>query len=192
MSDSIQNFTYEFPDMQPRQKLRELILHITKASRFDEKFGKTKLVKILYFSDFTSFRLTGKPITGSKYVKLPSGPMPDDFNSLLAEMGAERDIHVDKQLIPGYSHPQIRVVALREPNYKIFSAQDIAYVDDIIRSFWNSSGTDTADLTHGEVFKLLNPLEAIPYEASIISYEEVTQEDIASAQELIKKYGWDV
>ena len=175
MSDTATNFTFEFPEMQPRQKLRELILHIAKASLFDEKFGKTKLVKILYFSDFTSFRLWGKPVTGSKYVKLPNGPMPNDLNSILAEMESSGDIRVDKRLVPGYSHPQMRIIALREPDYKIFSAQDIACVDDIIRNLWNSSGTDAADLTHGVVFKLLDPLEAIPYEASIISDEEVTQ-----------------
>jgi hypothetical protein len=188
MNRASDTLTYEFPEMQPRTRLRELILHIAKASVFDDKFDKAKLIGILFYADFTSFRLFGKPITGAKYWKLPDSPVPVGLDPLLEEMVGAGDLGVD---LPGYSHLPMRVVAQREPNYALFAAQDIAYVDEVIRNLWDLSGTDVTDLTHGVMFKVLEVLEAIPYEASIISDEEITEENIIGARELMKKYGWE-
>ncbi len=191
MTDFADSLTFEFPQMQPQQRLRELILHIAKASRFNQNFSKTKLVKLLYFADFTAFRLHGEPITGSKYVKLPNGPIPDEFDALISEMVAEGDIRIEEERFPGYSYPRLRMIAFREPNYSLFSARQIALIDDLIRTHWEDDGTTLID-TSRVVWERLKALEAIPYEASIVSVEEVTQQDIADAQELVKKHGWDV
>lgn len=190
MTTSSNKFTFEFPEMQPYKRLRELILHIAKASAFNQKFSKTKLVKLLYFADFTSYRLSGEPVTGSKYVKLPNGPMPKELNSVLAEMVSAGEIKIEEEQIPGYTNPRMRVIALRNPDYTLFSAKDIARVDELIRLHWDDDGTRLAEMTHGVIWKVLGVSEEIPYESALISDEEITQENIADAQELIKKHGW--
>ena len=38
-----EEFTYEFPEMSPRERLRELILYIAEKLKDDPKFGRTKL-----------------------------------------------------------------------------------------------------------------------------------------------------
>jgi hypothetical protein len=191
MDNPTENFTYEFPEMNPRQRMWELILHIAKASIYDGKYGKTKLYKILYKSDFTAFRLLGRPITGAKYVRLLNGPIPDNIDELLSDMVASGDAKWEARPIPDRK-PQMRVVAQREPDYTLFSARDIAFVDEVIRDLWNSSGTDAADETHGIVFQVLQLKEAIPYEASIISDDPITEEDIVAARELANKHGWSL
>ena len=185
------NLTFEVPSMNPKERLRELILYIAEVSRSDSRFGKTKLVKLLYVCDFESFRETGKPITGHKYVKLPNGPYPDNLNVLLREMVKARDITIEEDPYYGYPYPQHRVVAQRHPNLESFSTQEIADVDGFIRRFWEYSGTDMANLTHGIAWEVANMTEAIPYEASIISDEDLTQEDLDHINHLVQRYGID-
>ena len=40
-----EKFTYEFPEMSPRERLRELILYIAEKLKDDPNFGRTKLAK---------------------------------------------------------------------------------------------------------------------------------------------------
>ncbi len=47
---------------------------------------KTKLNKLLFYADFHHFMEYGISITGCCYARLPYGPVPDDFKTLLAVM----------------------------------------------------------------------------------------------------------
>src|SRR5947208_1520217 len=52
---------------------------------------KTKLNKLLFYADFTNYYLHGHSISGSSYVHLPYGPVPENYEShlqLAAEAGA--------------------------------------------------------------------------------------------------------
>src|SRR5437868_14530692 len=57
-------------------KLAELILYIAERSEHDKEFGKTKLLKLIAYSDFGAYQRLGRPITGAHYRKLPHGPAP--------------------------------------------------------------------------------------------------------------------
>ena len=49
-----------------------------------------------------------------------------------------------------------------------------------------------SDYSHGIAWKVAKHKQLIPYEAMLLSDEEVTEEDEVRAQELIAQYGWDV
>lgn len=181
--------TFEVPDMHPQARLRELIIYIAEICQTDSRFGKTKLVKLLYLSDFTSFREFGKPVTGHKYVKLQNGPFPDHLDQLLKDMVNTGEIAIQEVPYSGYAHPQQRVIPLRRAVLEDFSAEDIATVDEQIREHWDRHGTAVAEITHGIVWENAEIGEAIPYEGSIISDEELTQADIEHISELIQRYG---
>ena len=57
-------------------KLRELVLLIATLSEGDEPFGKIKLNKVAFFSDFLAYLIFGRSITGHQYMRLPEGPAP--------------------------------------------------------------------------------------------------------------------
>ena len=46
-------------------RLGELALYIAHNSQNDPNFGKTKLVKLLAFTDFVSYERRQRPITGA-------------------------------------------------------------------------------------------------------------------------------
>ena len=183
------NLTFEVSEMEPKNKLRELIIYIADISQLDKNFGKTKLVKLLYMSDFGSFREYGTPITGHKYVKLPNGPFPDGLEHLLLEMRKANEIDIQEVPYSINLNPQQRVVPKRRANLTLFSAQDIANVDGIVREYWNHTGSEMADLTHGIAWKVADLGELIPYESSLVLDEPPTQEDIDIIDDLVAKYG---
>jgi len=188
MSFPTGKLTFEFPDMNPQARIRELIIYIAHKSRYDRKFGKTKLVKLLHICDFESFRKYGRPITGHRYVKLPNGPFPDNLNQLLKEMVAEKDIAIKEDPYYGHTYPQHRVEPIRDANLSFFSSQEIEEIDGYIDNFQDFSGTEMANLTHGIAWQIPEMAEPIPYEASILSDEELTQEDFDHIDKLAKQY----
>src|SRR5437660_6974881 len=58
----------KWPENEVRYK--ELVLYICQKCATDQKFGATKLNKILYFSDFLAYAELGEPITGFEYQRL--------------------------------------------------------------------------------------------------------------------------
>lgn len=184
------NLTYEIEEMNPQERLREIILYIATVSQFDMYFGKTKLVKLLYMSDFEAFREHGKPVTGHKYIKWDNGPVPENLNQLLDDMRSKGEI-VIQDVEFGYSHPQQRVIPLRPANLEAFTGSDIATVNALIQEHANRTGTEMAAMTHGIAWKSTDQNEPIPYEASILSDEALSQSDINYAYSIIERYGSD-
>ena len=51
---------------------------------------KTKLNKLLFYSDFLTFHACGRSITGLRYARIPHGPVPHEYDPIfvsLAKMG---------------------------------------------------------------------------------------------------------
>jgi hypothetical protein len=179
----------DFAEMQPQTRLRELILHIADSCLGDSTFGKVKLAKILYFADFTSFRLYGKPVTGATYIKLPRGPVPQDFFEQLETMETNGDIFL--RIEPYYTYEQHRIIPKRVADLTLFSGRDIGLVDKIINDIKGKSAQYVSELSHALAWRVVEMNAPIPYEAALLSDEEVTEEDVESANALITEDGWD-
>ncbi|MBV9759142.1 MAG: SocA family protein [Acidobacteriaceae bacterium] len=161
---------------------------MSEACLDDPTFSRTKLLKILFFSDFEAFGRYGKPITGMPYKKLPYGPAPAMFPQLQAEMLRDQLIRIVARRV--YEHERQRVLPLKAPDVEHFSAREISLVDSWIRFFWNKTAKEVSRYSHGKAWKLANEGDSIPYEAVFISNEPVTDEDAATAKNLASKYGW--
>lgn len=53
---------------------------------YNREIFKTKLLKLLFYSDFLHYRKNKKSITGLEYVTLPFGPVPDQYEMILVEL----------------------------------------------------------------------------------------------------------
>src|ERR1022692_2835161 len=92
-------------------KFRELMLYVAQRSATDPQFGKTKLNKILYFSDFLAYGLTGHAIAGATYQKLDKGPAPRQFLPVSRELElAGAAVFVEE---PVFNHKRVRMIAKR-------------------------------------------------------------------------------
>src|SRR5690242_1312364 len=81
-------------------RLRELILYIAERLKDDPNFGKTKLVKVLFYSDFDAYRETGQPITGTPYLHMERGPYPDGFETMLLILAVTDAIMIERRFVP--------------------------------------------------------------------------------------------
>lgn len=179
---------FEFPELNGEEKLRELILYISDQCFDDPFFGATKLNKILYNADFQSFKRTGKPITGIQYQRLDEGPAPKRLLPVHKEMQENKEIVVKTKRMLN-DKDQKRTIALREPNLDLFSASEIAIVDEVIRKLWGKTAKQVSLETHGISWEVYEDKELMAYESVHLS-DEVTFGDMVRAHELIEKHGW--
>jgi hypothetical protein len=79
---------------------------------------KTKLNKLLFYSDFVHYHRTGTSISGARYVHLPYGPVPDRYEGMLAKLAAVETIWFERrgdfQLIKGWNDPLIGTLSNEE------------------------------------------------------------------------------
>lgn len=167
-------------------KLKNMILFFAKESQGDPKFGATKLNKQLFYSDFLSFGRTGKPISGHPYFRLPMGPAPKQLVSVRAAMmQIDESCTIQHVQMPGNRKPQQRVVALRDPDMTVFSAGELAMMQEVLRMLWREDGTSVSNMTHElAAWRTYGNEEIIPFESIFVGNRELTAREIEFAKKL--------
>ena len=158
-----------------QRKFSELVIYIASKSENDPRFGAVKLNKILYYADFNAYRILGNSITGAEYRKLNEGPAPREMLSMRKFMLDTQSIKIEfRQYFNGV---QQRVIALREPNISVFSAEEKEIVDETIFALWDMSARQVSDLSHTELgWKIAHFGETIPYHTAWLSSDPIPQE----------------
>ena len=159
-------------------KFKELILYIAEKSEGDRTFGATKLNKILFYSDFLAFLELGKAITWHRYQRLENGPAPIALLPVQAEMEEAREIARVPRVYRGRT--QKVTLALREPDLKVFTAQEIAIVTEVIEALWNKNASEVSELSHQFLgWKAARLGEEIPYDIALIQLRKPTEAERA-------------
>ena len=120
------------------RKLEQLIIFFAHHEAV-KPLGKTKLFKLLYFTDVTHIRIVGEPITGAEYRKFPFGPVPTQGDFALKELQLHRLISQKRIPLPK-GHFMRELTALQGPDMAIFTAQEIDTIHYVIQEY----GKDTA------------------------------------------------
>lgn len=167
-------------------KTRELILYLAERSSDDPRFGRVKLAKLLFLSDFGAFGEFGESLTGACYRKRPHGPMADE--QLLAERDLRDSGSIEIQEVGRYMYTQKRIVATRKARIDWMTREQLALVDEVIQRHWDDDATDLSNLSHAfPGYELAKDGEEIPYHAVFISREPPTQEDIDWGLEMVRE-----
>ncbi|WP_245864842.1 type II TA system antitoxin MqsA family protein [Eggerthella timonensis] len=123
-------------------RVRETVLYLAAHAR---SLYRTKLNKTLFYLDFASYRETGVGFTGLRYAKAPFGPVPHQFELLMAGLIDGETLSLLEQ-----GDGQV-VVAERAANLAAFSAADVSLLDAVCL-FANGFASSSAlsDHSHGE------------------------------------------
>ena len=179
--------TFDVP--RGAQRFRELILYVSKRCAKDPSFGAIKLNKILYHSDFRAFERFGLPLTGKRYFRLKFGPAPSSMVPVRRELYQEGAI--DFQIVDfGDGIEQHRTIAKREPVLDLFTADELALVDEVISELWSQSATEVSDASHDVRWRVLQDRDALPYEFAYLSDDPMTEREAKRTQELAEELGW--
>jgi len=170
------------------QKFRELILYVAQRCQDDPYFGKTKLNKILFYSDFIAYAHTGEPITGQEYMRIQHGPGARKLKPTLADMEEKGELKVRRER-RHYLH-QERVVALRQPARELFSDWHLGIVDQVIQSLWGRTNSEVSLISHANLgWKLARHKETIPYETMFLSDRPLTEAELEHGRQLAAELG---
>ena len=128
------------------------------ASRTSDLY-KTKLNKLLFYADFINYHLNGHSISGSRYVHLPYGPVPEGYEETLETLNHYGVIDVSKQnsadLITGGDNSA----------NDFLNAEERRSLDWVLESFGSMSASQLTEMSHRErAYKNTRTGEEIAYE----------------------------
>lgn len=109
---------------------------------------KTKLMKLLNYSDMIFYKENGVSISGLKYAHLPYGPVPENIDILLGMMAADHIAHIEVFYDNGYEKHQ--VVPEVELKNDFLTPDELAVMERIYEKFANFGSADISDYSHKE------------------------------------------
>ncbi|MBX2796973.1 MAG: SocA family protein [Myxococcales bacterium] len=127
-------------------KSTELLLYLAVKGEEDEPFSLVKLNKLLYFIDKTAWLRRRSTVTGATYVKQPYGPVPDGMSVIRLDLEQRNEARLEERRFHQYE--QIRLVAQREPDLSVFTADEIALIDEVFDRFRGRTATSVMEESH--------------------------------------------
>ncbi len=109
---------------------------------------KTKLMKLLNYSDMIFYKENGISISGLKYAHLPYGPVPDHFDMVLGKMAADNIAHIDVSYDGNYERHQ--VIPDCDMPEGILSDAEIEVLNRIYERFKSFGSAEISDYSHKE------------------------------------------
>lgn len=126
---------------------------------------KTKLNKLLFYSDFFAFREGGHSISGTRYVVGTFGPIPDRQEKLYGALCESGSLEAREEFIQGSGQPVERLFTQGQFDRRKFSSIELSIMERVKRFFLGKSAKFVADYSHEEEFYKQGQLgDAISYE----------------------------
>jgi Protein of unknown function (DUF4065) len=174
-----------------RNRFEALVLYIAHLRKDDERFGRTKLAKALFYSDFAAYRDQGEPLTGATYIRMPFGPFPKQLDATEEALADRRVVYLDyvkdeyeeKRIVPLEPLPnlsdlfepwELEVVAIWTERVALATAREISRLSHHHPGWLLAGGTG-------------NP---IPYETALLPQERPSGLDAERAKRIARERGW--
>lgn len=109
---------------------------------------KTKLMKLLNYSDMIFYKENGISISGLEYAHLPYGPVPDHFDMILGKMDVDHIAHIDVVYEGSYEKHQI--VPDKKFCEGVLSDAEIQVLNRVYDKFKSFSSSEISDYSHKE------------------------------------------
>lgn len=146
------------------EKFINMILFFCKGGIF-----KTKLNKLLFYTDFKHFKDHKKSISGIQYIHATYGPVPKFYSFLLAHLIENKLINIEEVKFGRDEHNE-EIVGEEfrskvDPNLNIFSDLEIQSLVEIKNHFSSFGSKKISEFSHKEpAYKLTQSGATIPYE----------------------------
>jgi hypothetical protein len=180
------------PPSFDRDRFEALVLYIAHRRRDDERFGRTKLAKVLFYADFNVYRDSGEPLTGATYQRMPFGPFPRELEE------TERELERRHEVILDYvkdTYEEKRIIPLRGPPPTLlagFEEWQVLAVDTWIDRVASATARDISRLSHHHPGWLMAGEVGveIPYETALLPQDRPTGQEAEEAKDIAREQGW--
>lgn len=143
---------------QSYDRLRNIILFF--IDRLDGVFN-TKMNKLLFYTDFLSYKLYGTGMSGLTYQAVQYGPVPRQWDNVYAEIS---DVYSEIEAFPsGYSG--VKLCSEARPDLSSFKKEELEILNAVYQKFRNTSANDISEISHEEDawIKYVNTKKTIDY-----------------------------
>ena len=125
---------------------------------------KTKLNKLLWYADFLHYRLHSVSISGAKYIHLPFGPVPSNYDRHLTSLITEKAVVPEEIEFPGEMTGE-NLTSEQAPDFDCLSDTASPVLAAVWKQFDDLGSKRISDLSHEEEgYKSTEEGEAISYE----------------------------
>ncbi len=164
------------------------------ASNTDQKLlGKTKLMKLFYFTDFRHVKKYLTPITNDRYVNLEHGPVPSTIMNLVdaVENDIDNSVLGDTIVVTERDGSKMKKIQARHPftekDAEYFTKSELEVMAEVCEIFKDCTSKQIEDASHNESAWLKTKLgEFIPYTLGAQDKDSlVDEDDIKTAMEII-------
>lgn len=123
---------------------------------------KTKLNKLLWYIDFKHFKDHTVGITGVKYIHLPLGPVPNDYELLTFKLQGEESLEAQELIVGDYTGENF--VAKQDADMSLFNNKEIATINLVLERLGHLGSRALTDKSHEEpAYKVTTHRQTIPY-----------------------------
>lgn len=178
---------------QVQERFEELVLYIAWQTRGDPSFGRTKLAKVLFYSDLAAYAEEGQPLTGARYEHWQFGPFPPQLYEAEERIAASGLAEVAR-FRSNDAGDELKIVPWEEPVPRLFDQWEVwqqRLVDGYIRTISKAASWRVSDDSHKHPGWLLTrDYEEIPYHSAFISRRKPTEGDLERGMSLAREHGW--
>ena len=138
------------------EKLASMTSYI--ASRGDN-ISRTKLNKLLFYSDFVNYYLHGRSISGSRYLHMNFGPVAEYYRETLETLAEDNRLQISRT--SGHD----ALLAESGEALEVLTLFEIATLDWVLKNFGSMTAHEISEFSHEEkAFRFTRQGEFIPYE----------------------------
>jgi uncharacterized phage-associated protein len=146
-----------------KDRFKQLVVYISWATRNDQRFGRTKLAKTLFYLDFDAYATEGQSVTGARYEHWEHGPFPPVLYRVEEELEAEG---LAERLPPLDKRSEIKLRVVKEPELKGLTWERHA-ADAVIQRIAAQPTWRVEDESHEHPgWRVTRLFEEIPYAGS--------------------------
>jgi hypothetical protein len=189
MSDQRQHLTTSIRLPGGQDRLRQMILYVSARCVSARRFGLIKLNKTLWKADFDAYAARQKPITGRPYQRLELGPAPKEMPRVLSDLLRDGMIELVETDF-GDGIVEKKPVTGARPNLDYFTPEDMDFVEASISYYWDKTGIETSDDSHGIAWLSRMNGDPMFYELSYISDQQIGPKQRMRLLDRAKKGAW--
>lgn len=109
----------------------------------------TKINKLLFYADFKHFKEYSLSITGSRYVRITYGPVPNNYQFYIAFLEASKLISIEEVFFNGNAAEKI--ISTEKPDLSIFSDTELQVLLEVKKYFKGFTAKKISDFSHEEI-----------------------------------------
>ncbi len=145
-------------------KFSNMILFFIENNKNNHTFCKTKLAKLLFYSDFICYDENNYSISNDIYIHYPRGPVPSEMNRTIKEL-TKKDIIREIERKKVFGGIIYKYFTLYNFNADIFNKNELDIMRKIQIDLYNKSAAELSEYSHEFIgWQITRTGEEIDYE----------------------------